>query len=140
MEGNLTEKQIKFCIALAENGGNAYQAAIKSGYSENYARIKAHKLARKPSIKERLAVAYQQAENDFDISFEWKIKKLKRIIDLVSDDLAQVVTPAQARAAIQAIAELNKMEGHLAPNKRLNLTVDVTKARLLEAKRQYEEY
>lgn len=136
----LTQKQYNFVLKYIENGFNAYQAAIAAGYSHNYSRIKAHLLLNHPSIKERLNDAYKQAQNNLEITFEWKLKKLKRVANLVPDNPNEPVSLHTAKVAIAAIAELNKMQGDYAPDKKLNVTVNATKERLIEARRQYDEY
>ena len=46
----LTEKQKRFCDYFIESG-NKYDAAVKAGYSENYAKAQSHKLLDNVGIK-----------------------------------------------------------------------------------------
>lgn len=132
----LTEKQYRFVSYYIKNGFNAYQAARDAGYSQTYADAQAYNLVNHPSIKEHITHACQQAIKTTAITFEWKLNILREIINRFSNSSS----PQDARAAIAAIAELNKMTGDYAPAKKVSLNVDTTRARLDEAKRVYEEY
>lgn len=137
----LTQKQYEFCNEYIKNGFNAYQAALKAGYSESYANVKAPLLLEHPLIKPRLARAYQRADNSMTVSWEWKIEKLQRIIDdIVPLDKSLPIKHKHAANAIKAISELNKMSGDYAPDKRLSVTVDATKDKLIEINKEYEEF
>lgn len=50
-KGALSEQQKAFADEYLSNGYNSYQAAIKAGYSENYAKVHAHKLLDNIRIK-----------------------------------------------------------------------------------------
>lgn len=141
----LTQKQYDFTVNYIKNGFNAYQAALEAGYSDNYARFKAPGLINHPSINNRITKAYQQVEIEerrtLCMTIRDKAKVLDRIIRAVVPlDESQPVNMKFANEAIKAISELNKMQGDYAPDKRLSITVDATKDRLLEARKQYEEY
>lgn len=137
----LTQKQNVFCLEYINNGFNAYKAAITAGYSSNYANVKAHGLLKHPTIKACIKRGYQKAEEKLDLTWEWKLNKLKRIIDtFIPDDESESIFPNHARAAVMAIAEINKMQGDYAPDKKVSVSIDATRARLEEVKRVYEEY
>lgn len=137
----LTEKQYSFVTNYIKNGFNAYQAARDAGYSEYFARTKTLTLVEHPNIKHRIEKAFQKVEQRIEVSFDWRINKLKRLIDaIIPDDTTKAINVRQGKTAIAAMAELNKMFGDYAPDKRLSVTVDATKERLQEARRQYEEY
>jgi phage terminase small subunit len=54
-EQGLTELQEAFAVAFASNGGNAKQAAIEAGYSEDSARTTGPRLAKHPNVLKRIA-------------------------------------------------------------------------------------
>lgn len=133
--------QYAFATYYVQNGFNAYQAAIDAGYSENYARVKIHALIKHPAIQEQLAQVRETQVRKLSQEFQWKVGKLKRIINaFIPDDTEIALKPGETKVAVSAMIELNKMHGDYAPDKRLSLTVDMTKDKLLEAKRQYEEF
>jgi len=141
----LTELQYNFVLNYVKNGFNAYQAAINAGYAESVAKVEAHKILAKPQVREHLRRAYQRVEakqlNVLCMTMQEKAKVLSRIIyDIVPKDKSQEPKRKHYDQAIKAIAELNKMSGDYAPDKRLSLTVDATKDKLEEVKRQYEDY
>lgn len=143
-ERSLTQMQFKFVREYISNGCNGYQAAIKAGYSETYARIQTHQLINKPHIRERIIKAYERMNERQDkaifMSLQERCKILNQIIyDIIPQDGSEPKR-THYKVALSAIAELNKMSGDYAPDKRLTLNVDATKDKLVEARRQYEEY
>ena len=137
----LTQKQYNFCSSYIKNGFNAYQAAIEAGYSHHYANTKAPMLLKLEPIKERIEKAYQVAEDKLGISWQWKLKKLKRVIEAyIPDDPEANLNTFETTVGLKALAELNKMQGDYAPDKRISMTVDATQGRLLEARKQYKDY
>lgn len=140
----LTPKQQSFVINYIKNGFNGYQAMVDAGYSHTVARVKVTSMLDNPNIKQRLAKAYQKVEARHELmlcmSIQDKAKILTQIIyDIVPQDGSEPKRDYY-KDALKAINELNKMQGDYAPDKRLNVTVDATKERLLEARRQYEEF
>lgn len=135
----LTTKQSSFLKNYICNGLNTYQAAIDAGYTKSYARVRSYDLLQQPHIQSRLETAFKKVEARLDISFDWRLNKLKRLINEIIPDDDNIIM-SQSKIAIQAIQEINKMFGDYAPDKRLTLNVDTTKDKLVEARRQYEEY
>lgn len=145
MDKPLTQKQYDFVLNYVKNGFNAYQASLAAGYSKHFAQVKSALLVEKPIIKERIEKAYNNIEGmrerQLTLSFADKAEILDRIIRaVVPADKSMPVDKKYMNEAIKALAELNKMGGDYAPDKRLSITVDATKERLIEARRQYEDY
>ena len=137
----LTQKQFDFCSSYIKNGFNAYQAALSAGYTHNYANVKAPLLLQHPIIKARIEKAYDKTENQLGLDWQWKLKKLQRVInEFIPDDSTKRLNTFETGIALKAIAELNKMHGDYAPDKRISMTVDATQSKLLEARQQYKEY
>jgi phage terminase small subunit len=132
----LTPKQYAFVNNYVLNGFNARQAALDAGYSNSYAEAQSYVLVKHPAVSEHLKNAYNEAEEKTEITFEWKLAKLKRIINAYEKSpLSQ-----DAKVVIAAVAELNRMQGDYEPSKSINLSVDTTKTKLNEVRRIYEEY
>ncbi len=136
----LTPMQYTFCSEYVKNGGNAYQAAIKAGYSESYSQFKAPSLIHKPRLAERMESALRRIEHKLDVPFEWRINKLKRLVNAIIPDGEGDIKIVHGKIAIQALAEINKMYGDYAPEKRMNMTVNATLDKLTEARKAYEEF
>lgn len=141
----LTQKQYDFVINYIKNGFNAYQAALDAGYSKTFARVKTQSLINHPVINQRISKAYKAVEmsqvNQLCMSIVDKARVLDRIIRaIIPLDEAEPIKLDYVKDAIRAIAELNKMQGDYAPDKRLSITVDATKERLKEVKQMYDEY
>ena len=70
-----------------------------------------------------------------NITFEWKTKKLKAIIDLIVGDNETVMDKSCLGAAIAAIKVLNEMQGHNAPTSTIVASIrddnDIAKIRTL---------
>lgn len=56
------------------------------------------------------------------ISYAWKLKKLKKIVDTFIQDGVSL-TPQEVRTALLAISEMNKMQGHYFPEKHVNVNI-----------------
>jgi len=141
----LTQLQHNFVMNYIKNGFNAYRAALDAGYSESFATVQSSRLPSHPAIKPRLEKALARVEDQLiaklGITYEWKARKLKRVVDkFIPDDDEEVMIADRVKVGLSALAELNKMQGDYAPDKRLSVTVDTTKEKLLEVKRQYEEF
>jgi phage terminase small subunit len=50
----LSPMQAAFAIQYARNGGNGRQAAIAAGYSPRSAAVLAHRLTRRPAVREEI--------------------------------------------------------------------------------------
>ena len=57
------------------------------------------------------------------VSYEWKLKKLKQVVDTFINDAA-CLTPKEVSTALQAIAEMNKMQGHYSAEKHVTINVN----------------
>lgn len=137
---SLTSRQYEFVKHYIKNGFNAKQACLSAGYSEGTSNTMGSKLLNNPVIKAMLGRSLERAEDKLLITFEYKLSKLKRIIDQYVPDEGDIGSHEQANVVIRAIAELNKMNGDYAPDKQLRLTVDTTRGRLIDARKEYEEY
>jgi len=84
--------------------------------------------------------AIKRVESKLDVSFEWRINKLKRLVNDIIPDDDSAIKIAHGKVAIQALAEINKMYGDYAPEKRMNMTVNATLDKLTEARKAYEEF
>jgi hypothetical protein len=140
----LTDKQQKFVSNYVSNGFNASQAARDAGYSDKAASSKTtHMVTKHPMIRDRIARAYEtistELEIELGVTMADKMRVLSRIIyEIVPIDGA--IDKPHLPQALKAMVELSKMQGHYAPDRRLSVTVDATKERMLEAQRVYEEY
>jgi|SRR5579859_592903 hypothetical protein len=140
----LTQKQYNFVTNYIKNGFNARQAALSAGYSESFSTSgSVTQLIALPQIKERILSAYQTVElarqQELCLAISEKATILKQIIyDIVpkQGEPKRDLYPV----AIKAIAELNKMQGDYAPEKRLAVTVDATKDKLKDISKLYKEY
>ena len=140
----LTEMQQSFVVNYIKNGFNMRQAALSAGYSQSFATVHAHKLISHPVIKEKIENAYRTVEAGQNrILCMTLYDKAKALSDIIYDVLGkdgEEPKRAYYKDAIAALKELNKMQGDYAPDKRLTMTVDATKERLVEARRQYKDY
>ena len=123
----LNYKQKLFLDAYVKNGfENATNCAILAGYSEKTARSMASAIIRSENGKKYLDFKKEQLIEKYipDITVEWKLKRLKRLIELCIPPTAIYKEHVDGRTAIAAIAELNKMQGHYAPERSLNANIN----------------
>lgn len=140
----LTEMQSQFVVNYVKNGFNLTRAARDAGYSESFSRVHSGKLLANPLIKERIEKAYRVVEAKQDrllcMTIQDKAKVLSQIIyDIVPQDGTEPKRQYY-KDAIKAIQELNLMAGDYTPERKVSLTIEATKDKLLEAKRVYEDY
>jgi phage terminase small subunit len=121
----LSVQQQTFCDEYLTNGRNQALAATAAGYTGT---ATASNLLKNPKVVAYLEKKINRLNQKVDLTFEYKIAKLKLIIDkLVPDDL-DFIAPKKASAAVRAIAEANKMQGDIAAEKRsLGVVVDISK-------------
>lgn len=76
-----------------------------------------------------------------DKSFYWKVEKLKMGVNLALPDNPLSILEVDIKAGVACISELNKMEGHYAAEKmiNLNLTKSVDDPDVANAKQIFEE-
>ena len=105
----LSEKQKRFVSEYLIDL-NATQAAIRAGYSAKTARSVGSENLTKPDIAAAIAEGQAKAAERAEWTAAERMASLKEIFDreAISD----------ARVAIAAIAEANKMQGSYAPEKR----------------------
>ncbi len=116
----LTLKQKKFCFEYLKLK-NAKQAALNAGFNASYS----VGLLNKPIIKGYIKYLMEKVEQQSMIDAAWKREQLKKIVD---NCLNTESGPALARqnehsaidpkSALAAIAEMNKMDGTYAPEKK----------------------
>jgi hypothetical protein len=56
------------------------------------------------------------------VSYEWKLKKLKQVVESFIGD-GVCLTPKEVSTALQAISEMNKMQGHYSAEKRVTINI-----------------
>lgn len=121
----LSDKQDKFVRHYLANGGNATEAAIAAGYSGSHASIKnqGYENLQKPGII--AAIEAGQAELKEKLSYDaqdkrellYEIAQYNATKTIAFSKGAEVEMMRDAKAAISAIAELNKMDGDHSPTK-----------------------
>ncbi len=127
------------------NGRNAKAAAIDAGYTEKTAHVESCAIIRRPHMQQALSQLEQRIDQELAeklfITVADKAEILSRIIyDVVPRDPNQPVLRQYYREAMKAIQELNKMQGHHAPDRSVKLTLDATKQSIAEVKKVYEDY
>lgn len=139
----LTERQRNLVLNYVSTGGNLYQSAIRAKFGDAYARHNVYDDFQKRKIKNNLDKLRAQDEQDFakrlGVTFEWRMNKLKRIVNSIVPDSGEI-KHKYTHNAIKAMAEMTRMFGDYAPERKMNLTVTSTLDSLAQIKRQYKEY
>lgn len=133
----LTDHERAFMNAYISSGFNARQACLDTKFDLN----KTTFLLRDQRFILELNRIQKKSEDLAGINFSWKLKKLAEIVTQAIDYQTQLNTfhPGVAKVAVDAISEMNKMQGDYAPvkvdNRHLIMTVD----KILEAKNVYQK-
>lgn len=114
----LTGKQDAFVKEYILNGGNATQAAIKAGYSENTAVKTGSENLTKPDIKAAIENHRKSLEKEHIWNKEKKLELLQKIATNGVRDVADKdgnMKMENPSASVAAIKEHNLMQGDNAP-------------------------
>jgi len=114
----LTGKQDAFVKEYILNGGNATQAAIKAGYSENTAVKTGSENLTKPDIKTAIENHRKSLEKEYIWNKEKKLELLQKIATNGVRDVADKdgnMKMENPSASVAAIKEHNLMQGDNAP-------------------------
>lgn len=137
----LTKMQFAFVNEYIKNGFNAYQAGLAAGYSPTYSKVRTGLLIKKPQVQEIISKAQDKAIDKLSIDWAWKVGKLKRVIEeFIPTDSNIDLNKDRVKVGLTALAELNKMHGDYAPDRRLNMTVNATLEKLQDIRKTYDEY
>lgn len=110
----ITEMQKKFCEAYLVNGRNAMAAAREAGYGKSYANNKSSQILNSTVVKQYLRKRLEKVDKKLEVTFDWKIKRLKQIANKHENNIA-----------VSAISEMNKMQGHYSPDKHVNANINI---------------
>lgn len=122
LPNGLTIKQTKFCQNYIIPPHNATQTAIFAGYSPHIAKTIGSRLKANPKIQAYLKSLQADLESQMTVSYEWKLDKLKRIVEAFIEN-KENLRSNKVNSAIQAIAEMNKMQGHYSPEKHVSVNI-----------------
>lgn len=116
----LTPKQKKFVEAYARHG-NLRVAGQEAGYKASHDLMA---IVEKPLVRSSIyklqSALLEEAKNEVNVSFVWKMKKLKEIVEVCSEP--QHYEPM---VIIKAIEVMNKMTGDNAPERSLNMNLNL---------------
>ena len=101
----ISEKQRKFVKEFVKDG-NAYQAALRAGYTPGYAKSKSHKWVEKRGIKELIQKYRSSADTAAIMTCEQ-----------VQERLCEIIQDCRPSEAISAAGLLSKIRGWYAPTK-----------------------
>lgn len=105
--------------------GEKKEAAIRAGYSRGGAHVLGCRTLQKPPVQEYLQEKLNKVNQKMDISKEWRLGKLKQIADSFVSQEKQILDSKEAKVAVSAIAEINKMEGDYAPTKIISANLNI---------------
>ena len=116
----LTTEQKLFCDNYLVTS-DVKKASIAAGFrSTNYMMLS------NPTVKEYLKEERRKLNNSIGLDFWWKTKRLTTIIESImgNGEDPERVDLQHANIAISAIVELNKMQGHHAPDKSIVMNLE----------------
>lgn len=144
LPNGLTQKQFSFYNNLIEQMKttgkmNPPQAAIDAGFSPNHVSKMASNLLKKPEGQAYLQSIQQKPIAKATASLEWVMNKLTNIVNL--DVQKDGMPNYQAlQCVLKAIGEINKIKGHYAPDKKVNLNMTMDDVQFERAKQLAKKY
>jgi hypothetical protein len=132
----LSDKERLFCKTWLSNGNNGVQAALNVGISSGNARTWAYRTLKKAYIQNFLNREIKKMEDKLDITFEKKLALLWKCATRCSneDEQGEFIP----NSLINAVAELNKMQGHYKQKETTEDKIDEMKQKLDELADQYK--
>jgi len=144
LSSELTDKQFAFfniLIKQMETLGEMHpkQAAIEAGYSENGAAVSACRLLKSEYGQTYLKSLHKDVKSSSVASLEWVMDKLTNIVnfDVQKDGLPNYQA---LQCVLKSVAEINKIKGHYAPDKKVNLNMTMDDVQFERAKQLAEKY
>lgn len=131
-----TNKQEVFAVAIAEGKKSQRQAYIDAGYSHRgksvaYIDKMANKVASNPTVKARIAELREEIDKKRAEKIAWdRDKAATTVMSVMSGamkELQEEFTPSLARVVLNAVQELNELEGLYAKDK---ATIDKARVEL----------
>lgn len=135
----LTIKQRLFCEHWLENGYNGTQAAISSGYSKRTALKIASENLKKPDIRRYLKTRMKEAFEKAGAGIDWRVKALKEVGEACLQGKADKDGVVNAKGAVLAISEMNKMDGVYPAEKHAVLVEESKENKVSELVEKYEK-
>jgi phage terminase small subunit len=125
----LTPMQFHFAENFLNNGHNTKNAAIACGLKHS---CNGTRMLNIPKVKAYIDSRLKQTNELYQLDFDYKIKKLKKVIDkAIPEELDKI--GKEVSIGIQAVAEANKMQGDYAAEKRVNINANVELDPLIKA-------
>lgn len=135
----LTDKQKLFCDHWLSNGYNGYQAAISAGYSKDSAKTIASENLTKHDVKKYLRGRMKEAFEKAGAGLEWRVKMLKDVGEACMQGRADKDGVVNAKGAVLAISEMNKMDGVYPVEKHAVLLEESKENKVAELVEKYEK-
>lgn len=107
----LTMKQRLFCENWLTNDYNGTKAAIDAGYSKDTAYSIANENLKKPDIQRYLKKRMKEVFEKLGAGLDWRVEMLKKVGEACINGAADKDGVVNAKGAVLAIAEMNKMDG-----------------------------
>lgn len=134
----LSVRELNFLREYMKTKGDASKAAIAVGLKPASGNSVAKRVLSKPMAQKWLASEQEKLSVEARWDFEEKLLQLKKIAKMTVPEHAQTLEEIDAKSAISAIAEANKMQGHYSAEKHVNVNVGVD-VEMEEAKRLSQE-
>jgi hypothetical protein len=114
----LSPDEMKFCSFYIIHNFNGTKAAIEAGYSPEFARQYGTYYLKKARVQQHIKDLLEEEENKLGVSRSWKISVLKQCVE-------DGIDIKDYGVAINAIKELNQMQGDYAPTRTINANFNI---------------
>lgn len=117
----LTDEVRSICKHYVDNEYSARKTGLQFGRETKIIT----KIVGMPHCKAFIQKYAEEKENKSNISYNWKLYKLKKVIEnFIHDEEGKPLTAKDVSVAISAMAEANKMQGHYSAEKTVNLNLN----------------
>lgn len=132
------EMSMKQRLAVEEyiKTGDRKAALTKAGYAFPSHQ---HAVLKSPSVEKFIAQQISESANRIGVNLDWKMKMLKLIAVKCVNEEDPEIKASLAHAAISAISELNKMQGHYAPQVNINQNLNESVSKIRDEIKQYAQ-
>lgn len=144
LDNGLTQRQVSFfnnMIDQMKRNGEVQptKAAIDAGYSAKSAHVIASRLLRTEHGQQYLQSLHSESKSSAIASLDWVMDKLTNMANLDIQKDGQPNYQA-SQCVLKAVAEINKIKGYYAPDKKVNLNMTMDDVDLARAKSLAKKY
>lgn len=128
----LTARQRKFVLEYLKNGGNGAAAIISAGYETKNPAVRANTLLEAPHVKDFLNNRRSILNRRALLTAEDKLERLQHVMNRAIPLHEDLKSKEEVELGLKAMDMSNRMQGHYAADKQVNVNIDSTLEKVRE--------